>query len=72
MGQEVGRPDKKEDAMDNRLRELKAAVTGRGREIVVSQDGTVRSVQRRDNHEPEVPARRPRATKLAPRFFGSA
>ena len=57
--------------MDNRLRVLKAAVVGRGREVMVSPDGTVRPVNPREERQESLPARRPRATKLAPRFFGS-
>ena len=57
--------------MDNRLRVLKAAVTGRGREVMVSPDGTVHPVNPREERRESLPARRPRATKLAPRCFGS-
>ena len=55
------------------LKRLRDAVTGRGREVEVAADGTVREVNGKndadDNSDKEKEAGK--ATKLAPRTFGA-
>ena len=59
--------------MTDSLKRLRDAVTGRGREVEVTPDGTVREVaQNADdgtNSDKEKEAGKP--TKLAPRTFGA-
>ena len=53
--------------MNEQLKRLRDAVTGRGREVEVAADGSVREVS-----EPvaESTPEKGKATKLAPRTFG--
>ena len=55
--------------MNEQLKRLRDAVTGRGREVEVAADGTVREINEKppDEHEPEGH----KATKLASRTFGA-
>lgn len=58
--------------MEGRLQTLKKVAAERGREIVVSPNGTVRALVRREERVPSVPVPESRVTKLAPRVFGRA
>lgn len=55
--------------MNDQLKRLRDAVTGRGREVQVEPDGTVREADEKpaDEHQAEAG----KATKLAPRTFGA-
>ena len=55
--------------MNEQLKRLRDAVTGRDREVEVAADGTVREVREQPaaEHQPEEG----KATKLAPRTFGA-
>ena len=54
--------------MNDKLRQLRNAVVTRGREVEVAQDGTVREVPPGGAKQETEGGR---ATKLAPRTFGS-
>lgn len=61
--------------MTDPLKRLRDAVTGRGREVEVAADGTVKEIDR--NAPPpeagsEPPTEPAKTTKLAPRTFGNA
>lgn len=55
--------------MNEQLRRLRDAVTGRDREVEVAADGSVRELSERpaDERQPEAG----KVTKLAPRTFGA-
>ena len=60
--------------MNDSLKRLRDAVTGRGREVQVAADGTVTEVDKNaPAAEPgaEQPVEAAKTTKLAPRTFGS-
>lgn len=54
--------------MNENLKRLRDAVTGRGREVEVAPDGSVREVGAEASQQKEEEAGK--ATKLAPRTFG--
>lgn len=56
--------------MNERLRVLRNAVLGRGREVEVTPEGEVRELTSRDEEAAETPPVEERPTKLAPRTFG--
>jgi hypothetical protein len=56
---------------NDQLKKLRDAVTGRGREVEVSADGTVRELSDKDRPTEEQHAEAGKATKLAPRTFGA-
>lgn len=55
--------------MNDQLKRLRDAVTGRGREVEVAADGSVREVSEQPAAE-NLPEKG-KATKLAPRTFGA-
>lgn len=55
--------------MADNLRRLRDAVVGRGREVEVTSDGTVREIPPQDREVPQPDSEKP--TKLAERTFGS-
>lgn len=55
--------------MNEQLKKLRDAVTGRGREVEVAADGSVREVSEKPAEEQHAEAGK--ATKLAPRTFGA-
>ena len=59
--------------MNESLKKLRDAVTGRGREVEVAADGTVREVNGRTDADADADKEKEagKATKLAPRTFGA-
>jgi len=56
---------------NEQLKKLRDAVTGRGREVEVAADGSVREISDKDRPIDEQHAEAGKATKLAPRTFGA-
>lgn len=56
-------------AINEQLKRLRDAVTGRGREVEVAADGSIREISEKSTEE--QPAEAGKATKLAPRTFGA-
>lgn len=55
--------------MNDTLKRLRDAVTGRSREVEVTPDGSVREVEAEKQEQPKTDE--PKATKLAARTFGN-
>ena len=57
--------------MNESLKKLRDAVTGRGREVEVTPEGTVREVNGNADADTDKDKEAGKPTKLAPRTFGA-